>query len=147
MSFQNSLPVGTRVRQLWRRNFANSRGRRGKYGEEFFGLAATYFQGRAPKSVNLHWRRFAMADIPLDDQTAFDVWLRKEWYKKDALMEEYLTTGRFPALVGAKVDYIETEVKTRNPLEILQIFSIVGIFFLTWNNVRKAMQAVARFIL
>ncbi|KAM5350874.1 hypothetical protein ACJZ2D_017157 [Fusarium nematophilum] len=83
-------------------------------------------RGRPPKSVNFHWRRFRIADIPLDDQTEFDLWLREEWYKKDALMEEYLTTGRFPRMVGSKVDYIETEVKTRHPWEILQIFTVVG---------------------
>ncbi|KAG6169634.1 hypothetical protein E4U25_006608 [Claviceps purpurea] len=100
---------------------------RGKYGEEIFGLCSTYFEGRPPKSVNLYWRRFKVADIPLDDPKEFELWLRDQWYKKDALMEQYLNTGRFPPLSGAKVDYVETEVRTRYPWEILQIFSVVGI--------------------
>lgn len=110
---------------------------RGGFGEQYFGLVSTYFQGRPPKSVNFHWRRFRLSDVPLDDQKAFDLWLREEWYKKDALMEEYMTTGRFPRMEGGKVDYIETEVKTRQPWEILQLFAVIGTVGLIWHNVKK----------
>ncbi|KAG6143224.1 hypothetical protein E4U12_001658 [Claviceps purpurea] len=116
---------------------------RGKYGEEIFGLCSTYFEGRPPKSVNLYWRRFKVADIPLDDPKKFELWLRDQWYKKDALMEQYLNTGRFPPLSGAKVDYVETEVRTRYPWEILQIFNVVGICGLLWHNMRRLLQAVS----
>ncbi|KYK57147.1 1-acylglycerol-3-phosphate acyltransferase [Drechmeria coniospora] len=117
---------------------------RGKYGEEIFGLASTYFQGRPPKSVNFYWRRFRMADIPLDDQKKFDAWLREEWYKKDQLMEKYLTTERFPAMAGAKQPFIETTVRTKYPWEILQVFTVVGICGLLWNSMRKLATAVAK---
>ncbi|KAF8533795.1 hypothetical protein BDD12DRAFT_863490, partial [Trichophaea hybrida] len=33
----------------------------------YFTLYSTFFQGRPPKSVNMHWRRFAVKDIPLTD--------------------------------------------------------------------------------
>jgi hypothetical protein len=66
----------------------------------------------------MYWRRFAVKDIPLDDQDEFDLWLREKWYEKDAFMEEYMTTGRFPASAEATSEtnadhdgYIETEVK------------------------------------
>jgi len=62
----------------------------------------------------MYWRRFAVKDIPLDNQEKFDLWLRERWYEKDGFMEEYLTTGRFPASAETKADqnaYIETEVK------------------------------------
>ena len=119
---------------------------RGEYGEQLFGLASTYFQGRPPKSVNFYWRRFAVADIPLDNQEKFDVWLREEWYKKDALIEQYLTTGRFPAMAGAETDYIEAEVNTRRSWEIAQVFAVVGICGLVWNNVRKAWQVASKLV-
>lgn len=119
---------------------------RGKYGEDFFGLSSTYFEGRPPKSVNFYWRRFRVADIPLDDQTKFDAWLREEWYRKDELMEQYLTTGRFPPLAGSEVEFVETAVRTRYPWEILQVFTVVGICGLLWNNVRKAIQAARTII-
>lgn len=117
--------------------------RRGKYGENIFTLSSTYFQGRSPKSVNFYWRKFKLSDIPLDDAGKFDVWLREEWYKKDALMEQYLTTGRFPAMAGSKVDFIETKVRTKSPLEVLQVFTIVGITGLLWRNVQRFGGVVA----
>lgn len=81
-----------------------------------------------------------MADIPLDSQEKFDAWLREVFYKKDTLLEEYMTMGRFPAMAGAKFDYVETKVNTRRPWEILQVFAVVGICVLLWNNVCKAWQ-------
>ncbi|KAM3475309.1 hypothetical protein MY5147_003798 [Beauveria neobassiana] len=111
--------------------------KRGQYGEEFFTLSGTYFAGRPPKSVNFHWRRFRLDDIPLHDPNEFEVWLRNEWYKKDELMEIYLKEGRFPSITDSATPYVETEVRTRSPFEIFQVFSVVGIIWLMWNNVRK----------
>lgn len=127
-------------------NLLTSPPRRGKYGEDFFGLASTYFRGRSPKSVNFYWRRFRIDDMPLDDQKAFDIWLREQWYKKDALMEEYLTTGRFPRMAASGPDFVESGVNTRHPWEILQVFTVVGICGLIWNNVRKAFQMAAALV-
>ena len=76
---------------------------RGKYGEDIFTLSRTYIRGQPPKSVNFYWRRFRVADIPLDSQDSFDAWLRARWYEKDALMEQYLSTGRFPPSPAATV--------------------------------------------
>jgi hypothetical protein len=58
-------------------------------------------------------------------------------------MEQYLTTGRFPAMAGSKVDFIETKVRTKSPLEVLQVFTIVGITGLVWRNVQKFGGVVA----
>jgi lysocardiolipin and lysophospholipid acyltransferase len=66
-----------------------------------------------------------VADIPLDDADAFDAWLRARFHEKDRLMEEYLATGRFPPLPGAKKDYVETAVRTKYPFEFLQIFAVL----------------------
>jgi lysocardiolipin and lysophospholipid acyltransferase len=129
--------IGSSVTQHWNCRLTDGH-RRGGFGEEYFGLVRTYFQGRSPKSVNFYWRRFRLSDMPLDDQEAFNIWLREEWYKKDALMEEYLTTGRFPPMAGSKLDYIETEVKTRQPWEILQVFAVLGTVGLAWYNIRKS---------
>ncbi|KAK8097065.1 acyltransferase [Apiospora kogelbergensis] len=101
---------------------------RGGYGEEYFTLSSTFFQGRPPKSVNLYWRRFALADMPLHDQAAFDVWLRERWYEKDALLEQYVTTGRFPANGAGVKGHIETEVRTQYWWEFLKIFAWLGSF-------------------
>lgn len=65
-------------------------------------------------------------------------------------MEEYILTGRFPTLTpgnantweGKKLDFVETQVRTRQPWEILQVFTVLGICGLLWNNVKKARQVV-----
>ncbi|KAK8079281.1 hypothetical protein PG994_003088 [Apiospora phragmitis] len=101
---------------------------RGGYGEEYFTLSSTFFQGRPPKSVNLYWRRFSLADMPLHDQTEFDAWLRERWYEKDALMEQYVTTGRFPANGAGIKGHIETEVRTQYWWEFVKIFAWLGCF-------------------
>jgi lysocardiolipin and lysophospholipid acyltransferase len=96
----------------------------------------------------MYWRRFAVADIPLETQEAFDVWLRERWYEKDALMEEYMTTGRFPsdsaiangdkikfATSSKSIDdgYVETEVKPAHWWEFGQIFVVLAGFGLVAN--------------
>ncbi|KAL2016170.1 hypothetical protein VTK56DRAFT_4110 [Thermocarpiscus australiensis] len=106
---------------------------RGKFGENIFTLQGTYFRGQPPKSVNFYWRRFRVADIPLDSQEKFDVWLRERWYEKDALMEQYVSTGRFPpspadAVTKGHEGFLETEVRTRYWFEFLQIFTVLGAF-------------------
>jgi hypothetical protein len=119
---------------------------RGKFGEKIFTLGGTYIRGQSPKSVNFYWRRFRLDDIPLDSAEDFDVWLRERWYEKDAFMDQYISTGRFPASPAHAVTkgqgpYLETEVRTRYPWEFLQIFSVLGAFALvvnflvkTWNR-------------
>lgn len=119
---------------------------RGKFGERIFTLAGTYVKGQTPKSVNFYWRRFLIDDIPLDTPEEFDIWLRERWYEKDALMEQYVSTGRFPpkpaeAVTKGQEPFLETEVRTKYPWEFLQIFSVLGAFGLminfflkTWNR-------------
>lgn len=96
-----------------------------------------YFQGRPPPSVNMYWRRFALKDMPLDNQDKFDLWLRERWYEKDAFMEEYAVSGRFPASAEATSEtkgdhdgYIETEVKLASWLDMsLLVFVWAGLAF------------------
>ena len=115
---------------------------RGQYGQDYFTLRSTFFQGRPPKSVNLYWRRFAISSLPLDDPEKFDLWIRKIWTEKDALLEEYVTTGRFPASPDSEMTgqlkvqekgYIETEVRQAHWWEFLQIFSVLAAFGLVAN--------------
>jgi lysocardiolipin and lysophospholipid acyltransferase len=85
----------------------------------------------------MHWRKFAIAAIPLENQDLFDNWLRDRWYEKDALLEGYKETGRFPgeksAIQGGATkspedEFIETEVKLASSWEILNIYSVLGAF-------------------
>ena len=121
---------------------------RGQFGQDLFTLRSTYFEGRPPKSVNMHWRRFAIKDIPTHDDKVFADWLLARWREKDDLLEHYLENGRFPAdagtspsLNGAKplkgAGWIETEVRPKNPLEVFQILVPVAAFALVINVLLK----------
>jgi hypothetical protein len=121
---------------------------RGEYGQDIFALRSTYFEGRPPKSVNMYWRRFAVSSIPLDDPEKFDAWMRKIWTEKDALMEQYITTGRFPESRDIGINgidskathqkgFIETEVRQAHWWDFLQIFSVLAAFGLVANILAK----------
>ncbi|KAI5282840.1 hypothetical protein KEM52_003577, partial [Ascosphaera acerosa] len=69
---------------------------KGVYPDKFFTLRSTFLRGRPPASVNMYWRRFAVADLPLDDQRAFEHWLVARWAEKDALLDRFYDEGRFP---------------------------------------------------
>ena len=104
----------------------------GQYGQDLFSLRGSYFQGRPPKSVNMHWRRFAIADIPLGDEKVFAAWLAARWREKDDLLQYYIEHNRFPADSSLGVDgtgtqvkgagWIETEVRPVRWWEFLQVF-------------------------
>jgi lysocardiolipin and lysophospholipid acyltransferase len=117
-------------------------------------LRSMYLEGRTPKSVNMYWRRFAVSDIPLDDPKEFDQWLLEKWREKDALMEKYITTGRFPGfkdseLIGVDSTvssesgrYIETEIKAEHWWEFSKIFVVLATFGLVTNILGKAYHVV-----
>lgn len=105
----------------------------GGYASQVFGLRSVYFQGRPPKSVNMHWRRFAIKDIPLDDSTKMSEWILERWREKDELLSYFVKNGKFPGDKSAvyiesgptdsfKTPYINTEVRPQTPVEMLQIF-------------------------
>ena len=112
----------------------------GQYASEIFTIQAAYFGGKPPKSVNMYWRRFDVWSIPVDNDKAFDNWLRARWIEKDQLLDHYQRTGRFPADTGVDVlpdgrkrrgaGYIETEIKPNKWYEYLQIFAPVGLLAL-----------------
>lgn len=109
--------------------------RRGKYGETYYTLRSLTLRGQVPPSVNMYWRRFAIKDIPLSNAEDFDVWLRERWYEKDALMEQYVSTGRFPGSKQVtdesttseeKEKFIESYVKLAHWWEVANIFVVLG---------------------
>ncbi|KAI9807392.1 MAG: hypothetical protein M1833_000137 [Piccolia ochrophora] len=133
---------------------------RGKYGQDFFTLWSSFFEGRPPKSVNMYWRRFAMSDIPLDDADAFSRWLRLRWAEKDDLMETYMQNGRFPAddaAVTREVEstddkgtgsrgFIETEVRLAHWWEFGQIFVVLLGFALVAHLIGVGVTAVRELV-
>ena len=113
---------------------------RGEFAQDIYTVKASYFGGRPPKSVNMYWRRFAISSIPLDDDRAFEHWLRARWTEKDNLIEYYYQHGNFPADIGVDkgsngktrrgAGYIETQVRPAHWYEFLQIFAPTGLLAL-----------------
>lgn len=117
-----------------------------EFGQDIFTLRSSMFEGRPPKSVNMHFRRFKIADIPIDDDKAFDIWLRNRWREKDYLLEHFVQYDRFPedeqwlfkqkeakktGPMNAK--FIETQIKTNNLEEFLSIFAPLSSIMMVMN--------------
>ncbi|ODM23536.1 hypothetical protein SI65_01125 [Aspergillus cristatus] len=113
---------------------------RGSYPDKYFTLRSTCLQGRPPKCVNMHWRRFRISEIPLDDQKDFEEWLLARWTEKDQLLEECYETGRFPTDLAGTIEagnvsekqktaasngYAETSVRLGHWTELLQVFGVL----------------------
>lgn len=119
---------------------------KGSYPDKYFTLRSTYGQGRPPTSVNMHWRRFAVSEIPLDDQKEFEAWLLARWAEKDQLMDQYFETGRFPSELAGSIEaksatpeqqvaisagYVESNVRLHHWTELGKIFMVLaGLGFL-----------------
>lgn len=106
----------------------------------------------------MYWRRFLLSDIPLDNAEEFDLWIRERWTEKDALLEEYVSTGRFPAskdlefeskgakgssvITSHKGGFIETEMKPAHWYEVFKVFMILAGFGITANLVARCWNLV-----
>lgn len=110
---------------------------RGSFAQDIFTLKAGYLEGRPPKSVSMYWRRFAIKDIPIDNEKAFEIWLLARWREKDLLIENYLIHGHFPADKGVSktasgkvlrgAGHLDVEIRSSHWYEFLQIFAPMGI--------------------
>ena len=123
----------------------------GQFGQDIFTLRSSMFEGRPPKSVNMHFRRFKISDIPIDSDKKFEVWLRNRWREKDYLLEHFVRYNRFPeddnwivkqrtmqkkGPLSAK--FIETQIKSNSLEEFLSIFapltSVLMVLFLFYGG-------------
>ncbi|KAK5099614.1 hypothetical protein LTR70_002305 [Exophiala xenobiotica] len=110
---------------------------RGAFAQDIFTLKAGYLEGKPPKSVSMYWRRFAVKDIPLHSEKAFELWLLARWREKDLLIENYLIHGRFPGDTGVSktasgavkrgAGHLNVEIKSSHWYEFLQIFAPMGV--------------------
>lgn len=127
----------------------------GQYGQDLFTIRSVYLQGRPPRSVNMHWRRFRVDTLPVGDARAMDEWVHARWREKDDLLQRHLETGRFPAdseaiakdTHGRQTGYIETQVRQRHWFEIVQIFvPVIAVWLLarivvtSWQIFRRLLS-------
>ena len=119
------------------------------YAAETFTLRSTYFLGRPPKSVNLYWRRYAVADIPVDDPNAFQAWLEARWREKEQLLEHFFRTGLFPAdeaslpaIGNSKAGFVDSEMKLGSWYEVGQLFAVPAALVLVANVVSQLLTTI-----
>ena len=142
--------------------------RPGKYAQDVWTIKSIYIDGHGPSSVSMHWRRFAVADIPEDEQK-FDLWLEQRWVEKDELLAYYEKHGTFPVDEevtteyvevpnGAGItkpttvtNYVETSVRPGNFLEVVQIYLptlagglVLHLIWRLWNWLLIALSLRAR---
>lgn len=110
----------------------------GSYGQDIYTLRSSFLEGKPPKAVNMHWRRFRTSEIPVDNADAFARWLNNRWREKDYLLEYFARYGRFPSGPVSDVlqrlqrktpvehsKYIATQLKGEGWNEFLGIFEPV----------------------
>lgn len=71
------------------------------FPHEIYTLRGIYLQQKYPRHIHIHIRRWATADLPVENEEEFSNWLYKRWEEKDALMDEFYRTGKFPSKVEA----------------------------------------------
>lgn len=116
---------------------------KGEYGEEYYTLKRVYLEGLYPKDVSIYWRRFKIADIPYQDEEAFDKWLEARWFEKDELLSKLQTQGI------EKLSYFEPFVSPLNlesTAEVFQIFSFLLSALIIVNLLRNHLGALFSFV-
>lgn len=118
-------------------------------GEDIFSLKAFYIQGRGPKAVHYHVQAYALKDIPLGKETediddvsdadfeAFESWLFKFWYEKDARMARFYDKGSFVDLDGVAAGDVTVEAKVK-----LRFFPDIGKPFLSLATLALILRLV-----
>ena len=110
---------------------------RGEYAQDIYTLQAQYGQNKPPKCLHMHWRRFHISTVPLEDPIAFELWLRARWIEKDYLIEHFYKNGRFPMDTGVTktakgvrrrgAGLIQTTIRAQKWHDYLQTFAPIGL--------------------
>jgi lysocardiolipin and lysophospholipid acyltransferase len=103
----------------------------------------------------MHWRRFAIADMPLHDDKLFSDWVLARWREKDDLLQYFVEHQRFPADEGVTpsvnggpplkgAGWIETGVRPVKWYEWAQILVPAAALGLIINIIIKISRIVTR---
>ena len=113
-------------------------------------MRSLYLERNRAPVVHLHWRRFAIKNVPFKDAAKFDAWLLDRWREKDDLIEQFNKTG----IVANELDpqvmtgmiasdnpatqsgYLETEIGPRYRFEFLQAFLSIFAVIFSWKLVQ-----------
>lgn len=101
----------------------------------------------------MYWRRFAMADIPLNESEEFEAWVNDRWQEKEQLLARFKQTGRFPPDESGIIqngksgaEYIQTEVRLVKWFEVGEIFVVLAATVLVANVITKLWSIMTRLL-
>lgn len=109
------------------------------------GLTTVVGGWRKPCCTTLYYRKYPIDQVPLDTEE-LTKWLYQRFVEKEALLEEFYKTGKFPPPPADKVRYTEgarTENGPTNLVKMDNIFmAVLHLFFmtLTWMEYRIISQ-------
>jgi lysocardiolipin and lysophospholipid acyltransferase len=98
----------------------------------------------------MHFRRFAISSIPLDDEKVFADWVLARWREKDDLLQYYVENNRFPADQGGEGEgekgagWIESQVRPVKGWEWVLVFVPCVALALVVNVVVKMVGLVGK---
>ncbi|KAJ2473443.1 hypothetical protein GGI02_000854 [Coemansia sp. RSA 2322] len=69
--------------------------KKGDIPEDEYGLVSMYGKRVYPREVHIHVKRYAVADIP-EDEEGFTNWMNQVFVEKDTRMARFYELGRFP---------------------------------------------------
>lgn len=86
----------------------------------------------------MHWRKFAIRDIPFQDTKAFEEWVLQRWIEKDDLLEGFQQDGCFPADNG----FVFTNVTVRKRVENLQLLGGPAAVITIWWMCKSILSCI-----
>ena len=66
---------------------------------EVYSLWSIYIEGKAPKDIHVNFSLTPIDEIPTESEEAFTKWLVKRFARKNRLLNDFYSTGRFPAAI------------------------------------------------
>ncbi|KAJ2779245.1 hypothetical protein H4R18_004120 [Coemansia javaensis] len=69
--------------------------RSGDIPEDEYGLVSMYGKRVYPREIHIHVKRYAVADIP-EDEDGFAAWMHRAFVEKDERLARFYALGRFP---------------------------------------------------
>ncbi|CCG84891.2 protein of unknown function [Taphrina deformans PYCC 5710] len=102
------------------------------FAAQKYTLRSLFLEGKPPKRVHMHWRRFATKDIPMGEKE-FEKWLYERFVEKDEMLINFYKVGHFE-----NTKSIETAIGLRHLSEIADLWTpTVGLLLISKRSTRR----------
>ncbi|ORY86277.1 acyltransferase-domain-containing protein [Protomyces lactucae-debilis] len=104
-------------------------------------LRSMFFEGKPPQAVHMHWRKFAVSDIPLDD-AGFQAWLFERWAEKEAMLDKFYKGQAGQRAFEDREKVVLCEMGLNSTFEVASIFVPIATAALLVNILLKVSRMV-----